>query len=419
MPDSSVLDRTLRCGRHLLPVAVVACLAVPAATAADTPAIKAKRAEAKQVIAQINAIDERLSVVTEHYDGARVHLQAIESRLETERSSLSRARVANKHAQDRAAALLVSIYEAGRPSALEAILGAKSIDEMLTATDAAAAISREDDSVVDQATRARLRLQHAVAALRTDRTSAARALRQLDRSRATIEAGLAERQQLLKSVQGQLAHLEAVERARQARLAALARARLAAEARARARAAAAAVAAARQRRIAAAQAAAAAAAAATTTAATQTTDDAVTPPPAAVTDSTATTTVPSLNDVPTVLPPGHPEAATIALGYIGVPYLWGGESPAGFDCSGLVSYVFAQLGIDLPHFAADQYTFGVPVPEDELQPGDLVFFNDLDHVGIYIGAGELVDAPHTGTFVRIDNLSDGWYAKHYVGARRI
>jgi peptidoglycan DL-endopeptidase CwlO len=139
------------------------------------------------------------------------------------------------------------------------------------------------------------------------------------------------------------------------------------------------------------------------------------------TDTTTTpfTTTGPLPETPTVLPAGYPQAATIALSYIGVPYLWGGATPDGFDCSGLVMYVYAQLGIALPHFAASQYTYGVPVPEDELEPGDLVFFDKLDHVGIYIGGGEFVDAPHTGTFVRIDDLSDGWYAKRYVGARRL
>jgi cell wall-associated NlpC family hydrolase len=393
----------------------VACLAVPAATAADTPAIRAKKTEAKQVLAQVNAIDERLSVVTERFDGARVHLQAIDARLKTERASLANARTANTRAQNRAAALLVALYISGRPSALEAILGAKTIEGMLAASDDAAAVAREDREVVEDAHLARARLQHAVTTLRASRESATQTLHELQRSRATVEAGLAERQQLLKSVQGQLAHLEAVERARQERLAALARARLAAEARARARAAAAAAAAAaRQRQIEAAALAKAQANAAETTATTTTAI--VTDPSSA--DPDDTTTDPSLQ-TPIVLPAGHPQAATIALQYIGVPYLWGGSTPAGFDCSGLVSYVFAQLGIQLPHFAADQYTFGVPVPPDQLQPGDLVFFDNLDHVGIYIGNGQFVDAPHTGTFVRIDNLTDPWYATKYVGARRI
>jgi cell wall-associated NlpC family hydrolase len=124
--------------------------------------------------------------------------------------------------------------------------------------------------------------------------------------------------------------------------------------------------------------------------------------------------------IPTwALPPGHPQAAQLALQYLGVPYLWGGASPKGFDCSGLVTYVFAELGVALPHFAAAQWGFGVPVTVAQLQPGDLVFFDDLNHVGIYLGYDEFIDAPHTGSFVRIDSLADSWYAAHYVGARRI
>jgi len=117
------------------------------------------------------------------------------------------------------------------------------------------------------------------------------------------------------------------------------------------------------------------------------------------------------------LPAGHPEAATIALRYLGVPYVWGGESPKGFDCSGLVAYVYAQLGITLPHYAAAQYQLGVAVPSDQLQPGDLVFFDGLAHVGIYIGGGQFVHAPHTGDVVKITTLAA--YGGGYVGARRI
>jgi cell wall-associated NlpC family hydrolase len=122
--------------------------------------------------------------------------------------------------------------------------------------------------------------------------------------------------------------------------------------------------------------------------------------------------------VPTPSPGGgHPQAATIALRYLGVPYKWGGASPAGFDCSGLVMYVYAQLGISLPHFAAAQYGYGVPVSRDQLQPGDLVFFENLNHVAIYIGGGQVVHAPSTGDVVKISNISD--WGNSYVGARRI
>jgi cell wall-associated NlpC family hydrolase len=112
---------------------------------------------------------------------------------------------------------------------------------------------------------------------------------------------------------------------------------------------------------------------------------------------------------------------SIAFQYLGVPYKWAGATPvSGFDCSGLVQYVYAQLGLSLPHNAAAQWHSpdAVSVPKDQLQPGDLVFFDGLDHVGIYIGGGDFIDAPHTGSFVRIDSLT-GWYAAKYDGAKRI
>ena len=110
---------------------------------------------------------------------------------------------------------------------------------------------------------------------------------------------------------------------------------------------------------------------------------------------------------------------SIAMQYLGIPYHWGGASPqTGFDCSGLVMYVFSQVGISLPHFAAAQYHYGSAVARDQLEPGDLVFFDNLNHVGIYVGNNQFIHAPHTGDVVRISSMS-GWYNSHYVGARRV
>jgi len=131
------------------------------------------------------------------------------------------------------------------------------------------------------------------------------------------------------------------------------------------------------------------------------------------------------------LPPAarHNSVVSIAMKYLGVPYLWGGASPkTGFDCSGLVQYVFAQLGVYLPHYAASQYYSpdAIYVSPKRLQPGDLVFFTGADgthkapgHVGIYVDDGYIIDAPNTGSFVRIDSLSERWFADEFVGARRI
>ena len=106
----------------------------------------------------------------------------------------------------------------------------------------------------------------------------------------------------------------------------------------------------------------------------------------------------------------------LALQYRGAPYVWGGEAPAGFDCSGFVRYVYAQLGVTLPHNAAMQYRYGSAVSRDNLEPGDLVFFDRLRHNGIYIGEGRFIHARQTGKYVGIAGLDDGWYRTHWYGA---
>jgi hypothetical protein len=116
------------------------------------------------------------------------------------------------------------------------------------------------------------------------------------------------------------------------------------------------------------------------------------------------------------------EAVALAERFLGVPYVWGGATPSGFDCSGLVMYVYGLLGISLPHYSGYQWYAGPRVPFDQLRPGDIVFFhpsaNGPQHEGMYIGAGEFIHAPHTGDVVRISSLYDPQYALSYVGAVR-
>jgi cell wall-associated NlpC family hydrolase len=110
-------------------------------------------------------------------------------------------------------------------------------------------------------------------------------------------------------------------------------------------------------------------------------------------------------------------AAGLARRYIGVPYAWGGASPGGFDCSGLVMYVYSKLGVNLPHHAASQYSYGRKVSRWALKPGDLVFFSGLGHVGLFIGKGRFIDAPQSGGVVRIALLASR--SSSFVGARRV
>lgn len=118
------------------------------------------------------------------------------------------------------------------------------------------------------------------------------------------------------------------------------------------------------------------------------------------------------------------QMVAIAKSCLGIPYVWGGESPSGFDCSGLVYYVLKTLGHSPYRTASSQYKMGTYVSKDNLQPGDLVFFqgtstSGISHVGIYVGDGQFIHSPHTGDVVKYSDLTSGYYANHYYGARRI
>lgn len=109
----------------------------------------------------------------------------------------------------------------------------------------------------------------------------------------------------------------------------------------------------------------------------------------------------------------------IAMKHRGAPYVWGGASPVGFDCSGFVTYVYAKVGVSLPHNAAQQYRYGTPVPKADLRPGDLVFFDRLRHNGIYIGHGRIIHATRQQGGVKVSRLDEPWLRTRWVAARRL
>jgi cell wall-associated NlpC family hydrolase len=120
------------------------------------------------------------------------------------------------------------------------------------------------------------------------------------------------------------------------------------------------------------------------------------------------------------LPTVGERAAAIAVKAVGVPYRWGGASPAGgFDCSGLVYWAYGRLGIELPHSSYALYDLGREVPRSSMKAGDLLFFYGLGHVGIYIGRGRMVHAPRSGRLVEVVRLGRSSYGGRLAGVRRV
>lgn len=115
------------------------------------------------------------------------------------------------------------------------------------------------------------------------------------------------------------------------------------------------------------------------------------------------------------------QVAQYAQNYTGVPYHWGGTSPSGFDCSGLVQYVYAHFGVSLPRTSYDQFSVGTSVSRSNLQPGDIVFFDTYgsgaSHDGIYVGNDQFINA--ASSQVEVDSLGSSYWESHYVGARRV
>ncbi|MFN8472185.1 MAG: C40 family peptidase [Anaerolineae bacterium] len=144
----------------------------------------------------------------------------------------------------------------------------------------------------------------------------------------------------------------------------------------------------------------------------------------------ATEIVPGATVIPGELPPNEAAAQALALAYrqLGMPYVWGGASPeTSFDCSGLVQWVYGQVGVRLPRTAQQQYNATPRLAPEDLMPGDLVFFastypssEPITHVGIYVGNGRMINAPTTGDIVReMPIFSDPYWSAHYAGGGRV
>jgi len=356
-------------------LAALAAVVLLAVGSASAQTVESKRAEAQAILADIEALDLEVAQAAEAYNYANVELDRIDGELLSNGRHLVAAKKSLVVARSRISQRLRDLYVHGDgDSTLEVILGARSLDEVITRLTAIDRISGQDSALLSDVQRYRAAVQARRAQLKDARADQARLVAERAAQQQAIEGRLAERQRMYESAQAEIDQLIAEQRRREAALAAQARARLAAQQ------------------------------LATTQAAVDAADTAF-----------------AESAIPTAPPPDGSRASqvvAISMQYLGIPYVWGGSSPAtGFDCSGFTSYVYAQIGISLPHHAASQYSYGVPVASSDLQPADLVFFSGLGHMGMYIGGGQFIHAPHTGDVVKISSMAERWSS--YVGARRV
>jgi cell wall-associated NlpC family hydrolase len=375
-----------------LAASVFLVVLIAASGAGATPEIRAQRDREQAVRAQIQTLNEEVSAAAERYNGANYRLQRLMRELRTTKAQLARARSGYRVAHERAARRLVELYVAApQESAIEVILGARGLTEMVDALETRDRVASFDAAIAERLRTFRARMTQRERRLRAATAKQRDVVRRREAERAAIEANLSERERLLASVRSEIRRLEAREQARQAEL----------ERRARA-------AAAEQRALAAANA-----------------DTAERPEPGAAPRVEPLASAPSSVEFAPAAPPPADESrgaqvVAIAMRYLGVPYKWGGASPStGFDCSGFTMYVFAQIGVSLPHYAAAQYGMGVPIARDHLAAGDLVFFRGLGHMGMYIGGGSFIHAPQTGDVVKISSINEPYRIASWVGARRV
>jgi len=295
------------------------------------------------VRAEVQRLDRRAAVAVEKYDLARAELDLLNGRLGAARRDLSRAEAALDAAQARLGERLSDMYKRGTVGLLDVLLSTDDLAEVDTQLGYFRLISQADEEAVTGIETLARDVATITRGIERDRAAALKKEMDLRQKQADVEDQIAERRALLAELDGRVRGL--IER--QARLDA-------AESRRLARA--------------------------------------------------AGVDLARLSGGPT-------QIALIreTMKYLGIPYVWGGATPAGgFDCSGLVLYVYARFGVAFPHGATMQAHMGAPVPLTSLQPADLVFFGSpsfYHHVGIYIGNGLFIEAPHTGDVVKVSRLA--------------
>jgi len=388
--------RRPRWGRGLALTVVAVVLAGVVTGPASGDEIDDARTEAERITDRIEELEHEAEVLTERYLDAQLARTTLEEQIAEAEERADRSGAQLEEARTDLRDVAVEGYMSEGSTTGIAVLGASDATEVSARRGYTEALARDSDDLLDAYRGQERRADRDARTLDDLLAEAQTAEAAIDESRTETEARIAELQDLQEEVTGRLRDLVEAEQARRAEERARQAAAAAAEAEAAARAA-----------------------------AQEEADAAAEPAPverpaADEDDEPAATTETPAEPAPTPAPPspspappapappasGAEGAIAAARSVIGTPYRWAGASPQeGFDCSGLIMWAYAQVGRSLPHSSRALYSMSRRISVDQLQPGDLVFYNSpVSHVGLYIGGGQMIHAPHTGSTVQIQSI---------------
>ena len=322
-------------------------------TALASP-VSSKKAQLRQVQARLQTVYQQVDMAVEKYNQATSQLETIQGQIKQNEHLLKVAEYNLDVANEQLSARALDIYKTRGVSVVDVLFAASSFDDLVTQLDLMERLGNSDVDTVRSIKQYRREIRDRRVRLDADKKAATKLVAQATEQKAAVEGLQARLERMTAGIKADIQRLQEQ---------AAARAQAAAEA------------------------------------------------AAAAQDSGGTS---GGGGGGTFVDPGgsgHSAVVAIAQRYLGVPYVYGGASPSGFDCSGLTMYCYAQIGIGLAHGATAQQQSSTPVPLSALQPGDLVFFGSASyshHVGIYVGGGSMIHAPHTGAVVSYGSIGGAW-----------
>jgi cell wall-associated NlpC family hydrolase len=392
--EAAISAHAPKTGRRLLLTflsALLLALVFAAPAFAEPAKITQAKEDAAALRAQVEQLGMELEIAVEDYQYATHELEQIEAALAKNTELLEKAEKDLAVAEARLSQRVEGLYRDGDMGFIEALFSARSFSDLVNRFDLLSRVGEQDSDVLERVGSYRADVEQRKAELAQQEQQQTQLVADAKDAKARIDERLADQKRALKGKEQLVAQLEQEERERQARLAEEAR-----------------------RQAAAAAAAAQAARESNRVSSSSGSSEGSSGSSSSSKSSGSSGGSTSIPDQPSSGVGGS--VIDIAMRYIGVPYVWAGASPSGFDCSGFTMYVYGKAGVSLPHSSRAQFGYGVAVGRSGLEPGDLVFFGSpIHHVGIYVGGGNYIHSPYSGSSVRINSMSRGDFA----GARRI